>query len=132
MDPALCQSNAVLFLTCFFFTMSLICSLTPYSSSICLRGITNKLTNARCFLENLGFSASQEIPHILWNPKICYRVNKNPPLIPILSQFNPVRAHDTELSSSSSSSSYCTLTEVFLTLPEVFCAFSSVVRQMPG
>jgi hypothetical protein len=36
------------------------------------------------------FSASQEIPHILWKPKVYFRSHKFPAPVPLLSQLYPI------------------------------------------
>ena len=51
-----------------------------------------KLLHTPCsrVLETNRFSTSQEISHILGNPKVHYDFHKCPPPIPILSQLHPV------------------------------------------
>ena len=54
--------------------------------------LTYLLTSySRALLEKLtGFAANQEIPRILWNPKVHHRTHKRPPPVHILSLLHPV------------------------------------------
>jgi hypothetical protein len=55
--------------------------------------LTYLLTNSKEQIpswESNWFSASQEIPQFLWNPRVHYRIHKCPPTVPNLSQLDPV------------------------------------------
>ena len=71
-------------------------------------------------LEVKGASATQEIPHLLWNPKAHYRIHKRPPPFPILSHINPVHVpHLTSWRSTLMLSSHLRLVLPLVSFPRV-------------
>ena len=63
------------------------------NSDLCSFAITFQLASTYLLTfswEANRFSASQEIPRILCNSKVHYRIHKSPPSVPILSQLDPV------------------------------------------
>ena len=65
-------------------------------SFFCARSVRSVISLLACFMvqspswEADWFAACQEIPRILWNPKVHYRTHNSPPPVPILGQPNPV------------------------------------------
>ena len=83
------QSPTLLFKAC---TRAILCTHCLTTPSVTQDLLTYLLTpRSRVLLENpTGFAANQEIPRVLWNPKVHYRTHKRPPPVPILSKLHPV------------------------------------------
>jgi hypothetical protein len=81
-----------------------------YSPSI---NYTNLMESNRSW-QAASCASTQKLQSILWNPKVHYRIRKSPPLVPILSQINPIhiipsylsKIHFTIVNSTTSLSSY--------------------------
>jgi hypothetical protein len=58
----------------------------------------HSLTELSPSWEAANCAATQELPSVLWNPKVYYRAHKSPPLVPILNQIDPIQTIPSYLS----------------------------------